>query len=50
MEMPNTTSLSRAFRAAGYSDVDLVRAYRTFNANAPEFRRASEAVEGGGDG
>jgi coenzyme F420-reducing hydrogenase gamma subunit len=50
MEMPNTASLSRAFGAAGYSTVELVRAYRNFNANAPEFRRASEAAEGGEQG
>jgi coenzyme F420-reducing hydrogenase gamma subunit len=45
METPNTPSLSRAFHRAGYSTTDLVRAYRTFNANAPEFRQESEFHE-----
>jgi coenzyme F420-reducing hydrogenase gamma subunit len=45
METPNTVSLSRAFRAAGASQIDLLRVFRTFNANAPAFRKESEAHE-----
>jgi coenzyme F420-reducing hydrogenase gamma subunit len=45
MESPNTASLAGAFRAAGQSRIDLVRAFRTFNANAPAFRLESEAQE-----
>ena len=45
METPNTPSLARAFRAAGVSETDLVRVHRTFNANAPAFRKESEAHE-----
>jgi sulfhydrogenase subunit delta len=45
MEAPNTTSLVRAFRQAGSSTVDVVRVLRTFNANAPAFRKESEAQE-----
>jgi sulfhydrogenase subunit delta len=46
METPNTASLARAFRAAGQSDRDILRAFRSFNANAPAFRKESEAHEG----
>jgi coenzyme F420-reducing hydrogenase gamma subunit len=45
METPNTISLSRAFQAAGASQIDLLRVFRTFNANAPAFRKESEAHE-----
>lgn len=45
METPNTGSLARAFRGAGVPDVDLVRLYRTFNANAPAFREEGEKHE-----
>jgi sulfhydrogenase subunit delta len=45
METPNTASLSRAFRDAGASETDLLRVFRTFNANAPAFRKESEAHE-----
>lgn len=45
METPNTTSLVRALRQAGSSTVDVVRALRTFNANAPAFRKESEIQE-----
>ncbi len=45
METPNTASLARAFRAAGVSETDLVRVFRTFNAAAPAFRAESEAHE-----
>jgi sulfhydrogenase subunit delta len=48
MEDPNATSLSGWLEARlGADEVDLVRLYRTFNANAPAFREESEAVEGG---
>jgi coenzyme F420-reducing hydrogenase gamma subunit len=45
METPNTASLARAFQAAGTSQIDLLRVFRTFNANAPAFRTESEAHE-----
>lgn len=50
MEAPNTTSLVRAFRQSGSSQVDVVRVLRTFNANAPAFRAESEAQEKGDEG
>jgi len=45
METPNTASLARALRAAGVSETDLLRVFRTFNANAPAFREESTAHE-----
>ncbi len=45
METPNTASLARAFRAAGYSEVEVLRAFRNFNANAPAFREESQRHE-----
>jgi coenzyme F420-reducing hydrogenase gamma subunit len=45
MEAPNTASLARAFKAAGVKDRDLVRVFRTFNANAPAFREESKKHE-----
>ncbi|MGA7271222.1 MAG: oxidoreductase [Acidimicrobiia bacterium] len=42
---PNIDSLASWWKGMGVSDVDLVRALRTFNAYAPEFREASEAYE-----
>ena len=45
METPNTASLARAFRAAGASEVELLRVFRTFTANAPAFRKQSETHE-----
>ena len=45
METPNTSSLARAFRAAGVPAADLVRVFRTFNANAPAFREESKKHE-----
>jgi coenzyme F420-reducing hydrogenase gamma subunit len=44
-ETPNTTSLARAFASAGVADVDLLRVFRTFNANAPAFRDESKKHE-----
>jgi hypothetical protein len=45
METPNTAALSGWLGGLGAEDGDLVRAYRTFNANAPAFREQSEAHE-----
>ena len=45
MESPNTEALSRRWEELGTSDAGLVRAFRTFNANAPAFREASSARE-----
>lgn len=45
MEAPNTASLARAFKDAGVPDVDLVRVFRSFNANAPAFREESNKHE-----
>jgi sulfhydrogenase subunit delta len=47
MEAPNTASLAHALRAAGQSSTAVLRVFRTFNANAPEFRSESEAHEDG---
>ncbi len=44
METPNTASLSAWTRRHGMETPDLIRSYRTFNANAPEFREAAEEV------
>jgi coenzyme F420-reducing hydrogenase gamma subunit len=44
-ESPNVDSLASWWGQLGISDGDLVRALRTFNAYAPEFREASEAYE-----
>jgi sulfhydrogenase subunit delta len=44
-ESPNIDSMADWWRGLGVSDLDLVRALRTFNAYAPEFREASEAYE-----
>jgi coenzyme F420-reducing hydrogenase gamma subunit len=42
METPNAPSLSRKLEQIGMSARDLHRVYRTFNANAEEFREESE--------
>lgn len=42
MEAPNTAALARAFLAEGVDEAGLVRVFRTFNANAPAFRKESE--------
>ena len=42
---PATAALVPVLQAAGLSDPDLVRIYRTFNAAAEPFRKASEAHE-----
>ncbi|GIU93547.1 MAG: oxidoreductase [Gaiellaceae bacterium] len=41
MESPNMAALARQWRELGVENADLVRALRTFNANAPAFRDAS---------
>ena len=43
METPNTTSLGRRFLELGVREDDVVRVFRTFNANAEAFREESEA-------
>jgi hypothetical protein len=45
MQTPNTASLSSWMRHLGSDEVDLVRVYRTFNANAEPFRAESESHE-----
>jgi sulfhydrogenase subunit delta len=45
-ESPNIESLRQAWQSLGVSDAELVRALRTFNAYAPEFRKASDAYAG----
>lgn len=44
-ESPNIDSLASWWKGLGATDSDLVRALRTFNAYAPEFREASDAYE-----
>jgi hypothetical protein len=41
MESPNITALARQWRELGAGDGAMLRALRTFNANAPAFREAS---------
>ena len=43
METPNTAALAREWRALGSTPRDISRAFRTFNAAAPAFRKESEA-------
>ncbi len=45
MESPNTASLARQWSAMGTAEEGLVRVFRTFNANAPSFRKESESHE-----
>ena len=47
MESPNTAVLSARMAELGSDEVDLVRIYRTFNADSEAFRKASEAHERG---
>ena len=44
-QAPNIDSLAAWWKQLEVTDVDLVRALRTFNAYSPEFREASEAYE-----
>ena len=46
MESPNTRSLGRWWQSLGVAPADLVRVYRTFNANADAFRQAGRDAEG----
>jgi sulfhydrogenase subunit delta len=45
MEAPNTASLARALTAAGVGETDIMRAFRSFNANAGPFRQEGEGHE-----
>lgn len=45
METPNAASLNRRLAELGAEDIDIVRVYRTFNADREPFRIASEAHE-----
>ncbi|MGB9469812.1 MAG: hypothetical protein WBQ59_10725 [Candidatus Acidiferrum sp.] len=45
METPNTASLTSHFRILGQTDLEVLRAFRGFNAWAWQFRRASEECE-----
>jgi len=42
-EQPNVAALAQWWRGIGVSDDDIVRALRTFNAYAPEFREVSDS-------
>jgi coenzyme F420-reducing hydrogenase gamma subunit len=44
-ETPNTHSLSEWWTRLGVKDLDIMRAFRTFNANTEAFRRESEIHE-----
>ena len=45
MESPNTESLGLLWERLGMTDIDVMRAFRSFNAFAPAFRSASESYE-----
>jgi coenzyme F420-reducing hydrogenase gamma subunit len=45
MESPNLAALAAQWQALGVDDAGIVRALRTFNANAPAFREASQCHE-----
>lgn len=45
MESPNSASLTNQLRVLGQSNEEIVRSFRSFNAWAWQFRRASEEVE-----
>ncbi len=47
MESPNVEALAAQWRALGVSERAIVQSLRTFNANAPAFREASEALDRG---
>jgi sulfhydrogenase subunit delta len=42
---PNTAALAEVLARHGWDDPAILRAYRTFNANAPAFRRAGDVHE-----
>jgi sulfhydrogenase subunit delta len=46
METPNTVSLTRQLKVLGMDDRSVERVFRTFNADAPEFREASTPPAG----
>jgi hypothetical protein len=43
METPNTAALAARAAALGLPQDGIVRVFRSFNANAPAFRKESEA-------
>jgi sulfhydrogenase subunit delta len=45
MESPNTASLCARWEGLGVPEPDIMRAYRTYNAYAEAFRKASESYE-----
>ena len=45
MESPNTRSLTNQLRILGQSDRQIAQAFRSFNAWAWQFRKASEECE-----
>ena len=47
MEAPNTASLAQAFAGAGKTRQDLLRVFRTFNANAPAFHAEGQRHQDG---
>jgi sulfhydrogenase subunit delta len=49
MEAPNTAALSERMAQLGPEEIDIVRVYRTFNADAPQFRLAADGAAGGGE-
>jgi hypothetical protein len=42
METPNTGALAGWWQRLGVKDADITRAFRTFNADSPEFRAESQ--------
>ncbi len=42
-EAPNTAALSAAWKSLGATDVLIQRAFRSFNAEAPAFRKEGDA-------
>jgi coenzyme F420-reducing hydrogenase gamma subunit len=46
METPNTRALGEQWKALGKSSLDVLRAFRTYNAYADAFRKESDAHEG----
>jgi sulfhydrogenase subunit delta len=45
MESPNTSSLAQRFKELGMDSRDVMRSFRSYNSNAPAFRKESEAQE-----
>ena len=44
MESPNTLSLEAWWRRLGATDSELINAFRSYNASAPAFRKASDSI------